>query len=84
VALLALFLGGVWVWRRQPFGYVVAGLLLLKAAFVGITLMVDAWLVSLCGQESDPMLPAYAVIALGGLVLTVIYLCCICPAEPTV
>ena len=66
------------------FGYVVAGLLLLKAAFVGITLMVDAWLVTLWGQEPDPMLPAYVVIALGGLVLTVIYLCCICPAEPTV
>jgi hypothetical protein len=84
VALPALFWGGVWVWRRQPFGYVAAGLLLLKAAFVGITLMVDAWLVTLWGQEPDPMLPAYAVIALDGLVLTVIYLCCICPAEPTV
>ena len=81
VALPALFWGGLWLWRRQPLGYVVAGLLLLKAAFVGITLAVDTWLVTLWGQPIDPMLPAYAVIGLGGLFFTVGYLRCIRPAE---
>ena len=81
IALPALFWGGLWLWRRQPLGYVVAGLLLLKAAFVGITLAVDTWLVTLWGQPIDPMLPAYAVIGLGGLSFTVGYLRCIRPAE---
>ena len=79
VALPALFWGGLWLWRQQPLGYVVAGLLLLKAAFVGITLVVDTWLVSLWGQPIDPMLPAYAVIGLGGLFFTVTYIRCIRP-----
>jgi len=79
VALPALFWGGLWLWRRQPMGYVVAGLLLLKATFVGITLVVDTWLVTLWGQPIDPMLPAYAVIGLGGLFFTAIYLRCIRP-----
>jgi hypothetical protein len=60
---------------------VVAGLLLLKAAFVGITLVVDTWLVTLWGQSIDPMLPAYAVIGLGDVVFTAIYLRCIRLAE---
>jgi hypothetical protein len=82
VALPALFWGGLWIWRRQPFGFVVAGLLLLKAAFVGVTLVVDTWLMTLWGQPADPMLPAYAVIGLGGLALTVTYVRCIRPTEP--
>jgi hypothetical protein len=74
VALPALFWGGLWLWRRQPLGYVVTGLLLLKATFVGITLVVDTWLVTLWDQPIDPMLPAYAVIGFGGLFVTVTYL----------
>jgi hypothetical protein len=79
VALPALFWGGLWLWRRHPLGYLVTGLLLLKAAFVGVTLVVDTWLVTLWGQPLDPTLPAYAVIGLGGLFLTAMYLRCIRP-----
>jgi hypothetical protein len=74
VALPALFWGGIWLWRREPLGFVVAGMLLLKAAFVGITLVVDTWLMTLWGEASDPMLPAYAFIGVGGLVLLAAYL----------
>jgi hypothetical protein len=74
VALPALFWGGVWLWRRQALGYVVAGLLLVKAAAVGATLVVDTWLVTFWGEPLDPMLPVYALIGVGGLVLTVVYL----------
>jgi hypothetical protein len=80
VALPALFWGGLWLWRRDALGFVVAGMLLLKAAFVGITLVVDTWLMTLWGQASDPMLPAYAVIAVGGLVLLAAYLRCVGPS----
>ena len=59
--------------------HVVAGLMLLKAAFVGITLVVDSYLVTLWGEPLDPMLPAYAVIGLGGLVFLVVYLRSVLP-----
>jgi len=74
VAFPALFWGGIWLWRRQALGYVVAALLLVKAASVGLTLVVLAWLVMLWGGPADPMLPAYAIIGLGGAGLTVLYL----------
>jgi hypothetical protein len=74
VALPALFWGGVWLWRREALGYVVAGLLLVKAAAVGATLVIDSWLVTFWGEPLDPMLPVYALIGVGGLMLTVLYL----------
>jgi hypothetical protein len=74
VALPALFWGGVWLWRRQALGYLVAGLLLVKATAVGATLVVDTWLVTFWGEPLDTMLPVYALIGVGGLVLTVVYL----------
>jgi hypothetical protein len=79
IALPALFWAGAWLWRRQPLGFVAAGLMLLKAAFVGITLVVDSYLVTLWGEPLDPMLPAYAVIGLGGLAFLVVYLRAVLP-----
>ena len=74
VALPALFWGGVWLWRRQPWGYVVAALLLLKMALLGVTLVLNTWLVTLWGRPVDPMFPLYAIVGVGGLVGTVAYL----------
>jgi len=54
-------------------------MILLKAAFVGITLVVDSYLVTLWGEPLDPMLPAYAVIGLGGLAFLVVYLRAVLP-----
>src|ERR1051326_3504231 len=79
IALPALFWAGAWLWRRQSLGFVLAGLMLLKAAFVGITLVVDSYLVTLWGESLDPMLPAYAAIGLGGLALLVVYLRAVLP-----
>jgi hypothetical protein len=79
IALPALFWAGAWLWRRQPLGFVGAGLMLLKAAFVGITLVVDSYLVTVWGEPLDPMLPAYAVIGLGGLAFLVVYLRAVLP-----
>lgn len=74
IALPAMFWGGVWLWRKEPLGYVAGGLLLVKAASVGLTLVVDTWLVTRWGVPADPMLPVYAAVGLGGLVLTVAFL----------
>jgi hypothetical protein len=82
VAFPAMFWGGVWLWRKEPLGYLAGGLLLVKAASVGLTLVVNTWLVTRWGQPADPMLPAYAAVALGGIVLTVAYVRGITPADP--
>lgn len=59
-------------------------MLLLKAVFVGITLVVDTWLMTLWGEASDPMLPAYAFIGVGGLILLAVFLRCVgLSATPT-
>jgi hypothetical protein len=84
VALPATFWGGVWLWRRQPLGYVVAGLLLLKMALLGFTLVLNTWLVTLWGRPADPMVPFYATIGLGGLALAVLYLRCVVPTASRV
>jgi hypothetical protein len=45
----------------------------VKATFVGVTLVVDTYLVSVWGEPVDPMLPAYLAIAAGGLVLLTVF-----------
>jgi hypothetical protein len=80
VALPALFWGGVWLWRRQPWGYVVGGLLLLKMALLGPTLLLNSWLVTLWGRPLDPMVPFYALVGLGGLAGLLVYLRCLTPS----
>ncbi len=77
VALPALFWGGVLLWRRQPWGYVAGGLLLLKMALLGLTLVFDSWLVMRWGQPLDPMVPFYAVVGLGGVAGLATYLRCL-------
>ncbi len=44
VAFPAMFWGGLWLWRRQPLGYAVAVVLLIKAGLLGVTLVVNTWL----------------------------------------
>jgi hypothetical protein len=79
VALPALFWGGVWLWRRQAWGFVVGGMLLLKMSLLGATLVLDSWLVTRWGQPLDPMTPFYAAVAVGGLLGLLAYLRCVRP-----
>ncbi len=74
VAFPALFWGGVWLWRGQPLGYVVGGIVLLKAAAEGLTLVVQTGATLLMSGLGDDLLPAYAVIGVGGLGFLVLYL----------
>jgi hypothetical protein len=76
-----MFWGGLWLWRRRALGYVVAAMLLVKAASVGLTLVMLTWLVTLWGEPVDTMVPMYAAIGLGGVVLTVLFLRQLQPAS---
>ena len=62
VAFPAMFWGGVWLWRRQPLGYAVATVLLIKGGLLGLTLVVNTWLASTWGRR-----PGGAGPAIGGL-----------------
>jgi hypothetical protein len=74
IAFPAMFLGGVWLWRRDPLGFVVGTLLLVKAAGVGVGLVLATWLVTLWGVPADPTLPVYALVGVGGAGLATLFL----------
>jgi hypothetical protein len=75
VAFPAMFWGGLWLWRRQPLGYAVATVLLVKAGLLGVTLVVNTSLAStFWGVAPDPAVPVYAIGGLGGVALAAQYL----------
>jgi len=75
VAFPAMFWAGLWLWRRQPLGYVVAAILLVKAGLLGITLVVNTWIATtFWDAAADPMLPVYALGGCVGLALAWWYL----------
>jgi hypothetical protein len=74
VAFPALFWGGIYLWRRNALGYVAGGIVLLKAAAEGLTLVVQTWVTVLMGGPGDPLVPAYAIVGLGGLALLIAFL----------
>jgi hypothetical protein len=74
IAFPALFWGGLWLWRKQPLGYVVGAVVLLKAAAEGLALVVQTVATMLMSGIGDDLLPAYAVIGFGGLLVLLLYL----------
>ena len=84
VALPALFWGGLWLWRRQPLGYVVGGIALMKAAAEGLGLVAQTVVTLFMSGIGDDVLPAYVVIGVGGLVLLVLYLRGLGPERSTI
>jgi hypothetical protein len=75
IAFPAMFWGGVWLWRRQPLGCLVAAVLLIKGGLLGVTLVVNTWLATtFWGVAADPVAPVYALGGLGGLALAAWYL----------
>lgn len=73
VMLPATALAGAWLWRARPWGYVLAGLLLVKMTALGMTLLAGAALQAYWGARVDPLVPFYGVLAGGGLAGTLLH-----------
>jgi hypothetical protein len=56
VVLLPLtFFGGLWLWRREPLGYALAGLLLVKIVATFLTLVVTSFASAGAGLSGNPV-----------------------------
>ena len=78
VLLPLLFFGGVRLWRREGWGYVLGGLLLTKLAMTGFTLAFNTalgtlWAGHISGFDAF-LFVVFALMAAGALPLLVIYL----------
>jgi hypothetical protein len=78
VLLPLLFFGGLLLWRRMPWGYLLGGLLLVKMATTGFTLAFTTALGAWWAQEIDTfdafLFVIFALMAMGSLALLVPYL----------
>jgi hypothetical protein len=79
VVLLPLsFFGGLWLWRREPLGYVLAGLLLVKVTATTLTLVVNTLLITKAGLPLDLFqLILYFLVMLFSAALLVSYFRCV-------
>jgi len=70
--------GAFWLWNRKPWGYLVVGGMLVMWVIESISIAADQWF----GSQADPtstvasasMVPAFAIVALVGLVPLVLFL----------
>jgi hypothetical protein len=73
-------LGAIWLWRRRPWGYVLASYILVKATTMGLALLAMNWFGLLAGVPTDPveLLGFYTFLAAGGLALSLWFFrhCC--------
>lgn len=60
-------LGAVWLWQHQPWGYVVSGILLIKAATMGVALLAMNGFAGMTGAPTDGLSLFYVALAGGGL-----------------
>jgi len=75
--------GGVALWRRRPAGYLVAGLVLVKAFSFGTAVAAMGITMILAGVgESTVLVAVFSVFALVNIVLTIVMLRCIVDGKP--
>ncbi|HET7271176.1 MAG TPA: hypothetical protein VFI90_08810, partial [Rubrobacter sp.] len=86
VLLPLLFFGGVLLWMRRPWGYVLGGLLLTKLATTGFTLAFTTALGAWWADEIDGfnafLFVLFALMVAGGLPLLIAYLRGVKGGEP--
>jgi hypothetical protein len=74
VVLPALAVVGIWLWQGRAWGYTLAGLLLVKVATLGVTMLINTALAAQWQQRIDPVLTtAFVVLTLGALGCAVFY-----------
>jgi hypothetical protein len=81
VVLPALALAGVWLLRDQPWGYVLAGVLLVKAATLGLAVTAMGLFVIRTGMPA-PLLPIFVFLTVASSALCWIYLRSCSEARP--
>jgi hypothetical protein len=59
-----------WLWQRKPWGFVGAGVLLIKACAMGLALLAMNWFSVNAGQKPDGLEWLWTFIALGGASLS--------------
>lgn len=65
-------LAALWLWRRLPWGYILAGVVLIKAATMGLALLGMTWFaVRASIPAAVELVVSYLFIALGGLAMSV-------------
>jgi len=67
-------LGAVSLWQRRPWGYVVSGVLLIKATTMGLALLAMNGVSALAGAPTDGLTLFYAVLAGGAMGLAIWFL----------
>jgi hypothetical protein len=73
-SLPVAFIGGILLWRRDAWGYVISALALVNTTVYMFTLAATTVWASFLGTPADPLLALYTVVFLVGLVATVLYL----------
>ncbi len=75
ILLPLLVYAGIQLWRDKPWGYALTGMLLIKIATLGITLLVNTWLVLRWDPKADTsfVLP-FSLVTAGSLISLFFYL----------
>lgn len=63
-----MLLAAVWLWRGEPWGYVLATMLMIKGFMYPMALVVMSLISVYAGTGYDPLTPFYAVLCLGCLI----------------
>lgn len=60
-------LASLWLWQRRKWGYLLAGLMLVKGITYGLVLTVNSIILFVTDQGGDSLLPFYLFVVLGGV-----------------
>ncbi len=63
----AMALGGMWLWRRRPWGFILGVMMTVKGATYGLALLGMAFFVGRATGKWDPFTPFYGFVAAGGI-----------------
>jgi uncharacterized membrane protein len=74
ISLPVAFIGGVLLWRRKPWGYVISILGLVNIVLYMVTLLAGNALLATMGQTAEALIYVYSVVCLAALVGTVFFL----------